>query len=338
MGSERQTQFSVRRASVILATLAALTISAPGLTTDTYHYDPQGRLTSITNENGSTIAYSYDEAGNRSGVTITNPSGLLSLSSTSYGGGEASGQRLVSVTVNRTGGSGGPASVNYATSNGTAVAGSDYTAASGTLNWTNFDAAPKSFTVTILDDATYEGSETFNVALSGASGATLAAPMSATISIADDEPAPPGSIQLSTTSFSVGEAGSSATITATRTGGSNGPVGVSYATSNGTATAGSDYTSTSGTLSWTNGDSANKTFAIPITNDSAVESSETVNITLSAPTGGATLGSPSTGTLTITDDDSTLALQRRGERNVCNDFRDAYGGNNQRCDCELRYQ
>ena len=102
--------------------------------------------------------------------------------------------------------------------------------------------------------------------------------------------APAGTLQFSAATYSVNENGGSVTITVTRTGGSNGAVGVSYATSNGTATAGSDYTATSGTLSWANGDTANKTFSVPIIDDSVYEGNETVNLTLSSPTGGATLG------------------------------------------------
>jgi hypothetical protein len=113
----------------------------------------------------------------------------------------------------------------------------------------------------------------------------------------------PGTLQFSAATYSVNENGGSATITVTRTGGSNGAVGVSYATSNGTATAGSDYTATSGTLSWANGDTASKTFSIPILDDSVYEGNETVNLTLTNATGGATLGSPSTAVLTIVEND-----------------------------------
>src|SRR5262249_26691779 len=105
-----------------------------------------------------------------------------------------------------------------------------------------------------------------------------------------------------------------ATITVTRTGGSNVPVSVNYATSNGTATAGSDYTATSGTLNFGVGETS-KTFTIPILDDTAVENPETVTLTLSNPTGGATLGSPATATLTINSDDTssqpvTVTLQQ----------------------------
>ena len=113
-------------------------------------------------------------------------------------------------------------------------------------------------------------------------------------------------LQFSSATYDVSEAGTTATITVTRTASSAGAVSVGYATSNGTATtAGNDYTATSGTLNWTDGDAASKTFTIAITNDTTVESSETVNITLSNPTNGAVLGSPSSVVLTITDNDST---------------------------------
>ena len=64
-----------------------------------------------------------------------------------------------------------------------------------------------------------------------------------------------------------------------------------------------DYTAVTQTVNFANGDTANKTVNIPIINDTAAEANETVNLTLSNPTGGATLGSPSTAVLTITDND-----------------------------------
>ena len=115
--------------------------------------------------------------------------------------------------------------------------------------------------------------------------------------------ATPGTLQFSAATYSVTENAGTATITITRAGGTSGAVGVSFATSNGSATAGGDYTGASGTLSWTAGDAANKSFAITIANDTAVEGAETVNLSLSNPTGGATLGAPASATLTINDDD-----------------------------------
>jgi len=112
-----------------------------------------------------------------------------------------------------------------------------------------------------------------------------------------------GSLQFSSPTYSVLENGGSVTITVTRTGGSAGQVGVSYATSGGTATPGVDYFPTSGTITWADGDMSPKTFTIPIIDDGVYEGNETVNLSLNNPTGGATLGSPSTAVLTIVDDE-----------------------------------
>src|SRR5262249_30662477 len=100
------------------------------------------------------------------------------------------------------------------------------------------------------------------------------------------------------------ENGGTATITVTRTGGSNVPVTVNYATSDGSATAGADYTATSGTLNFGIGETS-KTFTVPITNDALVEGNETATLTLSSPTNGAILGGQTTATLTIVDDDTS---------------------------------
>lgn len=97
----------------------------------------------------------------------------------------------VRVFVNRVGGADGAASVNYATSNGTATAGGDYTAKSGTLNWGDQDNSQKYVDITILDDAVYEGDEVFYVNLSDAMGANLGSPNRIAVTILDNEPPPP---------------------------------------------------------------------------------------------------------------------------------------------------
>jgi hypothetical protein len=107
-----------------------------------------------------------------------------------------------------------------------------------------------------------------------------------------------GTVQFGASGYSVNEDGSSATIYVTRTGGVSGEATVDYATSNGAATAGSDYTAVSGTLSWADGDGSTKSFTVPILNGGAYESDETINLALNNAT-GASLGSPSTATLTI---------------------------------------
>ena len=113
-----------------------------------------------------------------------------------------------------------------------------------------------------------------------------------------------GTIQLTVSMASVGEAAGTVTITATRTGGTDGPVSVSYTTVNGTATAPADYATAAGTLNWADQDSAPKSFQVTIVNDALDEPDETFNVILSAPTGGATLGAITTETVTILDDDA----------------------------------
>ncbi|MFB3904885.1 MAG: SdrD B-like domain-containing protein [Acidobacteriota bacterium] len=113
--------------------------------------------------------------------------------------------------------------------------------------------------------------------------------------------AQPGQLKFSFANYTVNENVPSnlATIQVLRIDGNTGAVSVQYATSNGTATAGLDYSATSGTLNWANGDLAPKNIYIPIVADIVPESHETVNIALSNPTGGATLGTPSTAVLTL---------------------------------------
>ena len=113
----------------------------------------------------------------------------------------------------------------------------------------------------------------------------------------------PGTLQLNSADYSATEGTDfTVTITVTRINGSSGAVSVSYMTSNDTALDPSDYTATSGTLNWVDGDVAAKTFAVTIVDDSVLESSESFNVTLSN-VQTATLGNPSSATVNITDDD-----------------------------------
>ncbi|MGV3663164.1 MAG: S8 family serine peptidase, partial [Prosthecobacter sp.] len=114
----------------------------------------------------------------------------------------------------------------------------------------------------------------------------------------------PGTLGFSAATYSINEDQGTATITVTRAGGSHGAASVSYATSNGSATAGSDYTTTSGTLSWTANQPGTKSFTIPIINDTTAEPAETINLTLSSAEGAVLFGQ-TTATLSIANDDST---------------------------------
>jgi plastocyanin len=132
--------------------------------------------------------------------------------------------------------------------------------------------------------------------------------MAGTVHVAAVTPPPPdphpGAFRFSQANTSVSEAVGQATITVQRVNGADGAVSVAYSATAGTATAGQDFAPTSGTLTWANGDSGSKTFKVGILNDTAQESSETVLLALSGPTGGATLDdAQKTATLTIVDND-----------------------------------
>ena len=111
-----------------------------------------------------------------------------------------------------------------------------------------------------------------------------------------------GRVQFSAPTFEVNENAGNASITLTRTEGTQGAVSVSVASRNGTATA-ADYTAVATTVTFGDGDAAAKTVLVPIINDTTVEPSETLYLTLSTPTGGAGIGSTSEALLTIIDDD-----------------------------------
>jgi len=83
--------------------------------------------------------------------------------------------------------------------------------------------------------------------------------------------APGGWLQFSKAAYSVGEADGQATITVTRTGSTQGEVSVDYTTADGTATAGSDYGATEGTLVFADGDATPQTFNIPIDDDAEAD-------------------------------------------------------------------
>lgn len=290
-----------------LALGMSLFATATGQTV-TYEYDELGRVRSAVYADGTVLEYEYDAAGNRIlyNVTDVNATGTVQVSAPTYVVSEA-GPSIV-VIVTRINGSFGAASVNFATTNGTAIAASDYTAQSGTLNWTHADESNKTISIPIIDDVVYEPTEAFTVTLSGAAGAAPGTPGATTITILENDNPPGGTVQFAAANYTVAENATSIAITVSRVNGSTGAASVNYATSNGAATAGSDYTGASGTLTWASGNTASKTFSVPITNDTALESNETVMLTLSGAT-GAIMGSPSIATLTITDNDGPGTLQ-----------------------------
>ena len=247
--------------------------------------------------------------------------GQLQFGSSSYSVNEGAGS--VTITVTRTNGNTGPVAVHYATSDGTATAGQDYAAASGSLSFADGQTSA-TFSVSVIDDKIVESNETVHLTLtSPTGGATLGSPSNVDLTIIDNDTGTPGSLRFSAATYSVNEGGGSAVITVTRVGGSSGSVTVQYATRDGTATAGLDYTATSGTLTFADGETS-KTFSIPIIDDTLIEPNETVRLRLFSPTGGATLGTQREAKLVIIDNDG--GKQRSGRAQSSSSTSDAAWG------------
>lgn len=328
-----------------------LTVAAPGvLSNDT---DPEGdpltavlvdnpnRGTVTLNSNGS---FTYTPNANISGgdfftyrandghmnsesfsyVFITiNSGGTLQFSSSSYSKLEDTG--TLAVTVSRVGGSAGEVKVDYATSNGTATAGTDYTAASGTLVFGN-GVFTQTISVPFTADNVNEPDETINLTLSNVQGTgTLGVPNKTVLTIVNDDYPRVG---FTLANQSASEGAGQMNVSVVRTGDPSLVVSVDFSTGDAAGTAPCDnfagrasfrcdYAPRSGTLQFAAGETS-KTIAIPLVDDGLVEGTERFSIILLNPT-GAFLGSISTATLLITDNEVTgvpaplkLALDESG--------------------------
>lgn len=125
----------------------------------------------------------------------------------------------------------------------------------------------------------------------------------AAAAVAASDPVSSGMLQFATNTLKTSEAVSTLAMSVERFAGANGPASVNYTTANGTATAGLDYGTVSGTLTWANGDSSSKTFYIPIIQDGISEPSKTFSVLLSSAT-GAVLGNINSVAVTMTDADA----------------------------------
>ena len=231
-------------------------------------------------------------------ITDNDLGGTFAFKSASYTTNENSGS--FAVTVVRTGGLASDVSVDFATQDGTALAGLDYYATNGTLSFGSNELS-KTFLVGINNDTNAEGAESFTVQLSNATGGAKIGATNAmtTLIIKDDE----SSVNFTNAAYVVSEGATNLVINVIRTGALITPVSVDYSTANISAVAGMDYTNVSGTLSFPTNTSV-KSIVIPIKNDTIVEGAETFSVTLANPQGGVLLGTNTFTTVTINDNDA----------------------------------
>jgi hypothetical protein len=191
---------------------------------------------------------------------------------------------------------------DYLTQDQTALAGSDYTATSGHLSFAN---GPVSTTldISISGDFNLESDEVFRVLAQNVLGARLV--HEGTVTITNDD-TPPPSISIGDVALVEGNDGTTdAVFTIMLSAAGQQTVSVHYQTANGTATAGSDYTETSGDLVFPVGVTS-MTVSVPVSGDTLAEGHETFLVQLSNPT-NATIGDGE-ATGTINNDDAALSI------------------------------
>jgi len=198
----------------------------------------------------------------------------------------------------------------YATAGGTATPGVDFQSVFPGTRIFVIPAGATSGTIAIrvLGDFQIEPDEQFSVTLLSTANASIGTAQGTGTIVNDDSN---GKLQFSSQNYNASEDAGSVVITVNRVEGATGIITVDYAASNGTATAGSDYTATSGTLTFNQGE-ISKSFSVPVLNDNVFEVDETINVTLTNPTAGATLGNPTTATLTIKTPPLLLFLEESG--------------------------
>jgi hypothetical protein len=207
--------------------------------------------------------------------------------SVSEGGGAAE------FTVRLVQGSGRTVRVRYATADVTAVAGTDYVATTGELTFAPNSGLTRTISVAVTDDSLDEPDEQFEITLSSAAYATLD-PLgrTATGTIRDDESAP----RLTIADGSATEDDMVMALVVRLAPASGQIVHAGYRTADGTATAGTDYTAVSGTLTLPAG-ATTHTITVPVLSDEIVEGAESFTLTLHDPSNATLADAEATGTI-----------------------------------------
>ncbi|HUZ07665.1 MAG TPA: Calx-beta domain-containing protein, partial [Candidatus Paceibacterota bacterium] len=285
-------------------------------------------------------------------LTILNDDSAVSFQSALYSQLKNAPNGLATIDIVRQGGMNSTASVDfYTTTNGTAIAGTDYVPTNMTVVF-NPGQADVAAQVQIFNNGLPEGNQTVGLLLTNAVNTLLYAPSNATLTIIDTTPSP-GQLGFAATNYVVGEGDGSASLTIVRTNGSSGTVTVSYNTVPGTAQPGVSYVSTSGTVSFADGVTS-QTILIPLVQNNLVLGTVNFSVQLSNPGGGASLASATNANVAILDDNigvgfvnatnyvsetnstGLVLVQRIG--NVTNDFYVNYATTNGTAVAGVNYQ
>ena len=217
---------------------------------------------------------------NETNVSIGNASATVGATATT-----------ATFTVSLGSASGQTVTVAYATSDVTAVAGTDYTAKSGTLTFAP-GVISQQIVVAILADTNPGLNKTFDVTLSSPSNATIVTATGVGTILNKNET----SASIADTSDTVGASQTTAAFTVTLAHVTSLPVSIQYATADGTAKAGTDYTAESNTLTIPAG-SLTGTIDIPVLANTNPGPNLTFTVTLSNPTNVTLTNTTATGTI-----------------------------------------
>ena len=232
-------------------------------------------------------------------LTIYNDDSSVSFSSSNYQVAKNVPGGVKQVDIIRSGSTRGTSTVTFNTTTaGTAVPITDYTPLTNVLVTFNPGVSDVVVPVSINNNGIPEGNQTIAMQLTNATGSTvLANPTNATLTILDTVQLA-GVVFFSATNYNVSASGTNAYLTVYRTNGSSGTITVNYTTVAGTAQPIADYYTTNGQLTFIDG-VTNQTIVVPLITQTQVKTPVSLSVVLSNPTNGATLGVPSTATVTI---------------------------------------
>jgi hypothetical protein len=271
--------------ALALSTINGFTPTAgQSFTILTYTGTRTGTFSSVTGDNldglsqGLFYKVVYDDANKR--VNLEAHQAQLSIADvtlTEPNSGTVNADFAVTLSDARSNG----VTVNFATADGTATAPADYTTTSGTLTWASGDSATKHVLVPVKADALDEFDETFTVNLSANSHASI---LDGTgVGTIQDDPADvPPTVSIDDVSQNEGNSGTTAFgFTVSLSAPSGKTITLNYATADGSATAPSDYASTSGGLTFNPGNTS-KGVSVNVNGDLTVEPDETFFVNLSS--------------------------------------------------------
>jgi hypothetical protein len=241
-------------------------------------------------------------------VTNGVPIVSVSVGDASSTEGNSPGSHTITIPVVLTQPSSSTITIHYTTADGSAQAGADYVAQSGTLTFAP-GVTQQDIVVAVNGDTVVEGDETFTVTLSNPSGSVSILDGSATATIVNDDVDATLSIAATSADHAEGQSGNAPFLfTVTRTGDTSSAATAHWAVT-GAAVNAADFADgvlPSGVVSFAAGETS-KVIEIDVAGDSQVESDETFSVTLSQPGSGTVIGTASASGV-IRNDDAALSI------------------------------